>query len=69
MRLLALNLIVLAAGSVPVAVAAQSCEALSSLKLPDTTFTATAVAAGDFSPPQGQALHNLAAFCRVSGVI
>jgi feruloyl esterase len=49
--------------------AAESCEALASLKLPDTTFTATAIPAGDFSPPQGAPLHNLPAFCRVSGVM
>src|SRR6187455_3078447 len=35
-------------------VAAQSCEMLSSLKLPDATITmAQSVAAGAFTPPQG----------------
>jgi feruloyl esterase len=50
---------------------AQSCEALSSLKLPDTTITAaTPVAAGAFTAPGrggrgGNAFSDLPAFCRV----
>ena len=62
-----LPLVFLASGTLTVF--GEGCESLSSLKLPDTTFTATAVPAGDFKPPQGAALHNLPAFCRVSGVM
>jgi feruloyl esterase len=55
---------------------AQSCEALSSLKLPDTTITAaTSVAAGAFAPPArggrggGNAFADLPAFCRVEATL
>src|SRR5512138_1657863 len=56
-------------------VAAQSCEALSSLKLPDTTITmAQPVAAGAFTPPAGgrgggAQFSDLPAFCRVAATL
>ena len=59
----------LASGSLPAAAPAASCEALARVELPDTTITATAIPAGDFSPPAGASIHGLPAFCRVSGVI
>src|ERR1039457_1118829 len=58
----------LASGSLPAAAPAASCEALALVELPDTTITATAIPAGDFSPPEGASIHGLPAFCRVSGV-
>ena len=63
---------------IPAASAAQSCESLASLKLPDTTITsATAMAAGPFSipgppPPLGAPSHEaimLPAFCRVEATV
>ena len=53
-------------------VAAQTCERLADLKLPNTTITAAQpVGAGAFTPPAGSAapFKELPAFCRVSGVI
>src|SRR6187397_2267784 len=66
-------------------VAAQSCEMLSSLKLPDATITmAQSVAAGAFTPPQGGGrgggatatgrgggaqFTDLPAFCRVAATL
>ena len=58
-------------------VTAQSCEALSSLKLPDATITAaTSVAAGAFAPPArggrgggGNPFSDLPAFCRVEATL
>jgi feruloyl esterase len=67
-------LVILNAG----AAAAQSCEALSSLKLPDTTITmAQPVAAGAFTPPTtgrgggrgGAQFTDLPAFCRVAATL
>jgi len=50
--------------------AAQPCEALTKLELPDTSITsAESVAAGSFTPPVGKAPPNMPAFCRVIGVI
>ncbi len=55
--------------------AAQSCEALSSLKLPDATITlAQPVAAGAFTPPAGgrgggAQFTDLPAFCRVAATL
>jgi hypothetical protein len=47
-----------------------SCEALAKLALPTTTIkTAESVPAGSFKPPQGPAIPDLPAFCRVAGVI
>src|SRR5262245_51309443 len=57
-------------GSSPVA--AQTCEKLAQLKLPNTTITAAQpVAPGAFTPPSGPAtpFKELPAFCRVAGVI
>lgn len=58
------------------AVATDSCEGLSSLKLPDTTITmAQSVQAGAFAPPAGGAgfppanYKDLPAFCRVTATI
>jgi hypothetical protein len=47
-----------------------TCESLSALKLPDTKITvAESVAEGEFTPPYGNAIDKVAAFCRVAGVI
>ena len=49
---------------------AATCEDLAKLTLPDTTITtAQSMPAGSFTPPDGHALPNLPAFCRVAGVI
>jgi feruloyl esterase len=49
---------------------AGSCEDLLKLTLPNTSITmAASQAAGDFTPPAGQTIHNLPAFCRVAGSI
>jgi len=54
----------------PLAAAAADCAGLTKLNLPDTTISAAVdLPAGDFTPPQGQPLKNLPAFCRVSGVM
>lgn len=57
------------AGLVAQQCGAATCENLSALKLPDTTFTAQSVPAGKFTPPYGSAVADAPAFCRVSGVI
>ena len=49
--------------------AAATCEDLTKLALPGTTFTAQLVPAGSFTPPSGPAVGNLPAFCRVFGSI
>jgi feruloyl esterase len=50
--------------------AAPNCEALSKLDLPATSIThAEAVAAGAFTVPNGKAIPDLPAFCRVTGII
>ena len=47
-----------------------SCESLASLKLPGAAITvAQPVTEGSFQPPDGVALHNLPALCRVAGVL
>jgi Tannase and feruloyl esterase len=55
------------------AMAAPNCEALSGLKLADTTITsATVVSGGSFTAPGargGRALENLPPFCQVHGVL
>jgi Tannase and feruloyl esterase len=49
---------------------AADCATLLNAKLPDTTITvAQAAPAGKFSPPRGQPVEKLPAFCRVAGVI
>ena len=49
---------------------AATCEGLAQLSLPGATITtAQSVPAGKFTPPDGHALGNLPAFCRVAGVI
>src|SRR5579862_9314821 len=49
---------------------AATCESLASTSLPDTTVTiAQSVPAGAFTPPYGNAIDKLPAFCRVAGVI
>lgn len=51
-------------------VSAADCNGLSGLKLPGTTITvAEAVPAGTFTPPYGNPIEKLPAFCRVAGVI
>jgi hypothetical protein len=56
------------ASLIPVAAfAAMSCESLSSLNLPDATVTlAQKVTGGTFTPPNGPAVTDLPAFCRVT---
>jgi len=50
--------------------AQQPCESLTKLALPDTTIkSATAVAAGKFTPPSGRNAVDVPAFCRVAGTI
>lgn len=49
--------------------APQSCEHLTQLRLPDTTITLAVSTAGTFTPPAGNPLEGLPAFCRVVGVI
>ena len=49
---------------------AATCETLANTALPDTTITtAQAVPAGAFTPPYGNAIDKLPAFCRIAGVI
>lgn len=49
---------------------AATCESLTKLGLKNTSIaTAESRAAGDFTPPSGQAIPKLPAFCRVAGVI
>jgi len=49
---------------------AATCESLAATALPDTTIsTAQSVPAGAFTPPYGNAIDKLPAFCRVAGVI
>src|SRR3954464_7314588 len=48
--------------------AAATCESLAStLAIPHSTVTVTAVPAGAFTPPGGQPIAGLPAFCRVQG--
>jgi feruloyl esterase len=50
--------------------AAQTCEALNKLDLPATSIArAESVPAGGFTVPNGKAMPNLPAFCRVTGTI
>ena len=64
MTLLALT----ACAAIPAA--ARTCEDLARLVLPSATIaTAQSVPAGTFTPPEGKAIPNLPAFCRVAGVI
>ncbi len=54
----------------PMARAAQTCESLAKLELPDTSITrAESVAAGSYTPPVGKAVPNMPAFCLVAGTI
>ncbi|MGD1096852.1 MAG: tannase/feruloyl esterase family alpha/beta hydrolase [Bryobacteraceae bacterium] len=65
----AAGLIVAALWSQPAAFAA-NCEGLTALSLPNTTITlAKSVPAGSFTPPAGQPINNLPAFCEVHGVL
>jgi feruloyl esterase len=49
---------------------AATCESLAQLKLPHTTVTiAELVPAGIFTPPAGQPIQNLPAFCRVAATL
>ena len=53
-----------------IAAAATTCESLSTLALAGATInSAEAVPAGSFTPPAGQPIKDLPAFCRVAGVI
>ncbi|MBV8819269.1 MAG: tannase/feruloyl esterase family alpha/beta hydrolase, partial [Acidobacteriaceae bacterium] len=50
--------------------ATQNCEDLAHLNISHTSITAAeSKPAGDFNTPQGPAIHNLPAFCRVAGSI
>ncbi|HYL38110.1 MAG TPA: tannase/feruloyl esterase family alpha/beta hydrolase [Bryobacteraceae bacterium] len=61
-------LLALSAGAILAAPTA--CDGLSKLNLSATTIkTAEAVPAGSFKPPEGGAVSNLPAFCRVAGMI
>jgi len=51
------------------AFAAAPCDSLASLKLPSTTLRAALVPAGGFQLPNGRAIPNLPAFCRVAGIV
>jgi len=54
----------------PSGAAADSCEGLAALALPDTMITlAQSVPAGRVIPPYGKPIDKLPAFCRVAGVI
>jgi len=47
-----------------------TCESLAGTALPDTAITAAeSIPAGAFTPPYGNAIQKLPAFCRVAGVI
>src|SRR5271163_4743243 len=49
---------------------AANCEGLTALSLPNTTITlAKSIPAGSFTPPAGQAINNLPAFCEVHGLL
>lgn len=49
---------------------AATCENLASLKLSDAIVTtAETVRSGSFTPPEGPAIRNLPAFCRIAGTI
>ena len=49
---------------------AGTCSDLAKLTIKDTTITtADAVSAGAFTPPEGPAIQDMPAFCRVAGVI
>src|SRR5437016_3343330 len=49
---------------------AATCDSLATLTLPGTTITtAESVPAGSFTPPGGQPIKNLPAFCRVAGIL
>jgi len=78
MRLLTallLAFLIAAAFGRPTAIAAETCERLAKIALPDTTITlAQSVAAGAFTPPSNgpnpaQPLTSLPAFCRVAAVV
>src|SRR5207253_2472267 len=50
--------------------AAASCDSLAAIQISNTSISITqAVAAGTFTPPEGQPIPNLPAFCRVAGSI
>jgi len=50
--------------------AAETCENLISLKLPETTITAAqSIAAGTYTAPDGQVFTNMPAFCRVAATL
>jgi feruloyl esterase len=60
--------LLIACGALPLMAA--TCESLSELKLRHTTVSvAQTVPAGNFTPPDGRPIENLAAFCRVAGTI
>jgi feruloyl esterase len=50
--------------------AAETCENLASLKLPDTTITAAqSIPAGTYTAPNGEVFKNMPAFCRVAATL
>ncbi len=61
-------LLLLFIGALPLGAA--TCESLTATPLPDTTITvAQSIPAGSFTPPYGNPIGKLPAFCRVAGVI
>src|ERR1035438_3175299 len=69
MRTLLITLAALAALPTLPASAA-TCESLAAVALPDGAITTTgSVPAGTFTPPYGNAIDKLPAFCRVTGVL
>jgi Tannase and feruloyl esterase len=47
-----------------------TCDSLATLTLPGTTINvAQSVPAGSFTPPAGQPINNLPAFCRIAGIL
>ncbi len=66
----AIPLLCLAAAGVSAPVSAADCERLANLKLPNTELTTVeSVPAGKFTPPYGDPIDKLPAFCRVAGVM
>jgi feruloyl esterase len=64
------RILFLAALTIPVAAFAANCEELAGIALPNTTITlARSVPAGSFTPPNGQAINSLPAFCEIHGVM
>src|ERR1039457_7633636 len=69
MRTLLIHLAALLARP-PLPASAATCESLAAVALPDGAIPTTgSVPAGTFTPPYGNAIDKLPAFCRVTGVL